>query len=216
MKARIAYRLLEYFRLDCLGKTALDVGCGTGLITRFLRGLPGLRVIACDTDPKAQMFFKTHPELTDVPYVNIDILNDQLPGHYDAIISSGVYHHIPKSQRPAFLRHMWEHSDIFIIADEGIQEYANEMQRRRNCERWYGFVIHEATRMGLATLAQMESSFWKHEMLNTADDGLDFKESPTHLIEDSAAVGLVPWSVDRLGPWEDKGGGFYIAVFLHR
>lgn len=212
----IAYRLMEHLGTPCAGKVVLDAGAGTGQVTRFLQGFPGLKVEACDIDPLSARFFRNHPELKHVPFNLMDILHDELPRRYHAIACRGVYHHIAKAKRPAFLKALCDHADIVIIADEGIQEYASNHERLFNCDRWYRYVIGEARRRGLDRLAEIETRFLEHEKLNTADDGGDFKESPSHLIEDARAVGLEPSSLDRIGPWQEAGGGFYTATFVSR
>jgi SAM-dependent methyltransferase len=212
----IAYRLVEHLGTPCSGKIVLDAGAGTGQVTRFLKGFPGLSVEACDIDPESEAFFRAHPELKDVTFINMDILADKFPKRYDAIVCRGVYHHIPKSTRPAFLKALCDHAGIVIIADEGTREYSTNEERLRNCDSWYRYVIGEAKRRGISRLAKIEATFWEHEKLNTADDGGDFKESPSHLIEDARQVGLKPASIDRVGPWEEAGGGFFTATFVLR
>jgi SAM-dependent methyltransferase len=211
--ASIAYRLLEHLGIPCQDKIVLDLGAGTGQVSRFLRGLPGVFIEALDEDPRAEEYFRTHPELQYVPFHRLNFLEQALPRRYDAIICRGVYHHIPKRKRPEFIKTVCNHAEIFIIADEGIREYSNEAERIRNCESWYGYVVNEARRRGLHRLAEIESEFLEHERMGTADDGLDFKESPSHLLEDARAVGLHPASLDRQGPWEQTGGGFFTVTF---
>jgi len=211
--ASIAYRLLENLGIPCAGKTVLDVGAGTGQVARFLKGIPGLLVEACDIDPSSQIYFQAHPELKNIPFHFIDILEEELPKRYDAIVCRGTFHHFPKSKRSQFLKRMSNHTRVLIVADEGIREYTTEAERIRNCEGWYGYVIAEAKRRGLTRLAEIESGFLDHERLATADDGLDFKESPAHLIEDARLAGMSPKSIDRQGPWNETGGGFFTATF---
>jgi len=212
----IAYRLLEHLGMPCEGKTVLDVGAGTGQVSRLLKGFPGLIIEACDIDPEAKKYFLANPELNGVRLLRLDIVEEVISKNYDAAICRGVYHHIPKAKRPRFLKNLCDHARIVIIADEGIREYSNETERVRNCENWYGYVIGEAKRRGLDRLAEIESNFLAHERLATADDGGDFKESPSHLIDDAKQVGLSPVSMDRLGPWVEKGGGFFTATFVSK
>ncbi len=210
----IAYRLLEAIGFPCRGKRVLDLGAGTGQVSRFLGGLPGLLVEACDVDDEAAKYFRSDAELRDVPFHQLDFLANELPHPYDGIVARGIYHHLPKSERPRFLKKMTESAPVFILADEGIREYNSEEERLRNCANWYGLVIMEARRRGFNQLAEIESSFLKHEQLQSADDGGDYKESPTQLIADAEKVGLKPPIIDRYGPWEECGGGFYTATFV--
>jgi SAM-dependent methyltransferase len=215
MKGMLAYRLLEGFDFDPDGKTVLDVGTGTGLIVRFLKGIPGLKLFACDIDPVAEEFFKSHPEHQDILYQRIDVVAGGLKERYDGIVCSGVYHHIPKLQRPKFIKELCEHAKVVVIADEGIQEYSTDEERRSNCLKWYCFVIEEAKRRRLDGLARMESEFLKHDLLGISEDKLDYKESPSHLIKDSKKAFLFPDYLDRIGPWQLNGGGFYVATYLN-
>jgi SAM-dependent methyltransferase len=210
----IAYRLLQAIGFPCNAKKVLDLGAGTGQVSRFLGGFPGLIVEACDADDEAVKYFRSDAELRNVPFHQLDFLADELPHSYDGIVARGIYHHLPKSARPQFLKKMTENAQVFILADEGIREYHSEEERLHNCASWYGLVIKEARRRGFDQLAEIESSFLKHEQMQSADDGGDYKESPTQLIDDAKQVGLKPAYIDRYGPWNEYGGGFYTATFL--
>ncbi len=210
----IAYRLLENFGIPCIGKTVLDVGTGTGQVCRFLKGVPGISIDACDHDPIYKQFFAEHPELKDINFYCLDIMENKISKKYDAVICRGVYHHIPKSKRPAFIEALCNQASIVIIADEGILEYSSLEERIHHCDEWYKYVITESKRRGIVKLAEIESIFWSNEYKNTADDGGDFKESPSHLLEDAKKVGLVPKSLDRFGPWKESKGGFFTATFI--
>ncbi|MBS0203959.1 MAG: class I SAM-dependent methyltransferase [Planctomycetes bacterium] len=211
--ASIVFHLTAHLRLPRRA-TVLDLGAGTGQVCRLLAGVPGLSLEACDFDSLSQQFFRAHPELRQIPFHLLNVLEQPLPKKYDAIVARGVYHHIPKTLRPSFLRVLWENSRVVIIADEGISEYRTLEERSTHLSAWYGYVIGEAEREGLTHLAASERRYWKHEALNTADDGGDLKESPTDLLVDAREAGLQPPSIERYGPWTDKHGGFYTATFL--
>ncbi|HZU31289.1 MAG TPA: class I SAM-dependent methyltransferase [Candidatus Angelobacter sp.] len=208
----IAYRLLEHLGFPCVGKRVLDLGAGTGQVSRFLSGFPGLIIEACDPDPKVALHFSSNPELNRIPFHSVNCFSLEL-GKFDAVVARGVYHHIGKSDRPSFLKRLLDLAPIAIIADEGIQEYSSEGERLRNCEKWYRYVIAEAQRRKIEGLALIETEYLRHEQLGTADDGGDYKESPSHLLNDAAKVNMKPKSVDRYGPWDEFGGGFFTATF---
>lgn len=210
--ASIIYRLLEGLERDGAPKRVLDAGSGSGQVVRLLKGIPFLEIEACDIDSEAQNFFKANPETADVPYYQWDIVKDTFGKSYDAIIIRGVYHHIPKNDRARMLINLCEQGRIVINADEGILEYASLAERAAHCDEWYGYVIREAERRKLYDLAEMERENLRHERLNTADDGGDYKESPEHLLQDITNARLRLRSLDRLGKWNELKGGFYTAV----
>jgi SAM-dependent methyltransferase len=193
-------------------KRVLDAGAGSGQVVRLLKGIPFLEIEACDIDAEAQKFFKDNPETADVPYYEWNIVDDKFNKYYDAIIIRGVYHHIPRVERVRMLSNLCSQASILINADEGILEYETPQERIEHCEKWYGYVIRESKRRKLTELAEMETENLKHEKLDTADDGGDFKESPTVLIRDVEEAKLRVSSLDRLGRWNELKGGFYTAV----
>ena len=208
----IIFRLLEAVGLDGSPKKVLDAGAGSGQVVRLLQGIPFLKVDACDIDTEAKKFFKDNPETAEIPYYDWDIVNDKFDKYYDAIIIRGVYHHIAKKDRAKMLANLCNHAKVVINADEGILEYSSQTERLQHCDVWYGYVIGEAKRRKLSGLAEMETEYLGHEKLNTADDGGDYKESPTDLVSDAKQVGLQVPIIDRLGKWDKHKGGFYTAV----
>lgn len=212
----IIYRLLESIGFDKRHKKVLDAGAGSGQVCRLLQGIPNLEIDACDIDPEANQFFKDNPETAHIPYYNWDIVNGTFDKYYDAIIIRGVYHHIPKSHRVKLLSNLCRQAKIVINADEGILEYKNEEQRLEHCRVWYGYVIEEAKRRYLQGLVEMETEYFEHEKLNTADDGGDLKESPQVFLNEVECAGLKILNQDILGNWNELKGGFYTITISEK
>lgn len=78
--------------------TALDFGCGTGLLTLELAARAG-QVTGLDTS--AGMLAELSAKIERAGLTNVDVLQadlaagDPLPGHYDLIASAMALHHIP-------------------------------------------------------------------------------------------------------------------------
>ncbi len=197
----------------------LDVGTGTGQVVRLLRDLPGVRVEAQDIDPAVSQWFSAHPELRGIP-LHVCALGELFAssdGHpFDVTVSRGVYHHIPKSDRVRFVRETLSLAPVHILADEMVAEFATPDVRLENCNSWYGHVIAEARRRGLPELAGMENAFLLHERDSSADDGLDYKESPQQLQEEAVAAGGKVSALMRIGPWKESRGGFVVALLERR
>ncbi|MEV7960889.1 MULTISPECIES: class I SAM-dependent methyltransferase [Oerskovia] len=82
-------------------RTALDVGCGEGLLTRRLRAAGAGEVLGLDLDPaqvdRARLAAGGSPEQTGLDYVTGDVL-DPLTGlaePFDLVTTVATLHHLP-------------------------------------------------------------------------------------------------------------------------
>jgi SAM-dependent methyltransferase len=74
--------------------TALDVGCGTGALTRRLRAA-GLRVTGLDRDEPCVRVARAHPGAAGIGYLVGDIGRAPLqPASFDLVTSIAMLHHI--------------------------------------------------------------------------------------------------------------------------
>ena len=74
--------------------TALDVGCGTGALTRRLRAA-GLRVTGLDRDEPCIRVARAHPGAAGLGYLVGDIGRAPLqPGSFDLVTSVAMVHHM--------------------------------------------------------------------------------------------------------------------------
>jgi SAM-dependent methyltransferase len=81
----------------------LDFGCGLGYATqRLLEMFPEARVTGADTSENALEAARAQHGGPGIHYVTVAELEGD-PGPYDLCYVSGVFHHIPPSERPAAL-----------------------------------------------------------------------------------------------------------------
>lgn len=190
----------------------VDVGAGSGQITRILLAFPWIEVTALDSDSQAACFFRAHPELERVPFIQEDVMNFAPTDRFDVAVCVGVFHHIPKDQRPAFLSKMLSLADHVIVADEFLSSYGSQDERETVCRSWYDWVIGESRRRGLDELANLEISFKDHDVHARGGDTGDFKESLEHFKYDTDRAGARIISTLAYGDWAVTGGGMGVLT----
>jgi SAM-dependent methyltransferase len=197
--------------------SVLDAGTGSGQLARSILGAGVSNVALADIDLHSEQFCKDHPELSDLPFHNVDLAAPDLKSlegqQFDVVCLLGVFHHIPQNLRVAFLENIARIAKYILIGDEGIQEYASESERKHNARVWYGFVIAESRRRGVEKLARLEELFMKSDTADSRGPEEDFKESPSAILGYANKAGLSFVKEKRLGNWARYKGGMYTALF---
>jgi ubiquinone/menaquinone biosynthesis C-methylase UbiE len=86
---RLEREAVERFVASLPPAHVLDIGCGTGYLTRLLRG----RIVACDQS--AEMLELARARLPDAEFVRADVPPLPFPdGAFDLAFSSALYSHI--------------------------------------------------------------------------------------------------------------------------
>jgi ubiquinone/menaquinone biosynthesis C-methylase UbiE len=95
----------------------LDVACGTGFLTRHLRGeITGL-------DQSASMLELAEAKVPDGRFVQADAL--ELPfanGAFERLLTSFFYGHLEEADRAAFLREARRVADELVVVDSALSE----------------------------------------------------------------------------------------------
>jgi len=91
------------------GDRVLDVGCGTGYLTRILAALAGADGQVTGVDPSARMIeYARRRAPLNCTYVAGEAQSLDLPDEsFDVVVSSLAVHHIPDEERPAAMREMF-------------------------------------------------------------------------------------------------------------
>jgi demethylmenaquinone methyltransferase/2-methoxy-6-polyprenyl-1,4-benzoquinol methylase len=93
----------------------LDVGCGTGFVTRLLRG-----PLVVGVDPSPAMLARARARLPTVPYARAEGL--ALPfqtGAFDRVFTSHVYGHVLPGEREGFVVEAFRVARELVVVDAG-------------------------------------------------------------------------------------------------
>jgi len=112
------------------GASVLDVGCGTGISSKFL-GEMGGKVVAVDLADKLIEFARIHSAHPSVEYMVGDATDLNLGRQFDLITIIDCLEHIPLSQRHKFMSSLSNHTTsstlIYLnVPDSRFQSYVKE------------------------------------------------------------------------------------------
>jgi len=172
------------------GMTVLDLGCGTGLTSKFMATL-GARVTAVDISPKLIEFAKENSAHKNIEYVNADITELNLDRKFDGITLVDVFEHVhPDKDRntgalhgimkliDVINRHATDKAWVFInIPDSRYQEVAHQLIPNRlqiidkgyeitTLLNWFGAIQFEPVEIdiyGIDVLYQYNSILFKRK-----------------------------------------------------
>ena len=94
---KVIRTLLKHADINC-GTTVLDVGCGTGILEKYLLEIPAARITAVDFAPgmikKAIVKYKGY----DIDFRCVDIMEIDSKETFDRIVIYNVFTHFPDSE----------------------------------------------------------------------------------------------------------------------
>ena len=126
-------RLVEFVRALAPART-LDVACGSGFLTRHLRGL----VIGLDQSPA--MAGLAHSRLTDGVALVGDALNLPFPdGAFDRVLTGHFYGHLPPNERAPFLPEVRRVGRELVVIDSAMRPGVEP-------EQWQDRVLNDGSR----------------------------------------------------------------------
>jgi demethylmenaquinone methyltransferase/2-methoxy-6-polyprenyl-1,4-benzoquinol methylase len=101
----------------------LDVACGTGFLTRHLRGQvtaldqsPAMVEIACSAAPQARV---VRGDAVPLPFAD---------GSFDRVFTGHFYGHLLEPERAAFLAEAGRVADRLVVVDSAVREGVDEEQ----------------------------------------------------------------------------------------
>jgi ubiquinone/menaquinone biosynthesis C-methylase UbiE len=125
-------------------KKVLELGCGTGILTKMIKGVsPEADITGIDLSPEMLNLASEQPELKGVRFLAQDLREAWPEGFYDAIVTSLCLHHVPKEDRVMVAQRavrVLSPGGRFICGDvyRARDDWEEEMQR----EIWCGGMRH--------------------------------------------------------------------------
>lgn len=114
--------------------STLDVACGTGFLTRHLRG----RVLGIDQSPA--MIAITRARLTDGLGIVADALRLPIAPHvFDRVLTGHFYGHLPAAERQAFLAEARRAAGELVVIDSALRPGVSP-------EQWQERVLNDGSR----------------------------------------------------------------------
>ncbi len=154
----------------------LDLGCGPGRLTRkigeALENIPNAEVVGLDISSGFIKFANEHETHKKVLYLETDFLKENFSAQkFNIILMQGLVHHVPKTERKAWLmkcKELITENGILVIGDEFIPDYSSEEDRVINVVGLYAYVIANALRSNHQSLADIEAK----NMIDDVSSGL--------------------------------------------
>jgi 2-polyprenyl-3-methyl-5-hydroxy-6-metoxy-1,4-benzoquinol methylase len=98
-------------------KTALDVGCGDGAISRTLAAR-GIATVGIDVSPRMIAVARARSrDLSLLEYRIGDVTTDQPPERFDLVVSVAMAHHVPLERVVNYMRSAVAPGGVLIIQD---------------------------------------------------------------------------------------------------
>ena len=125
----VKHALIENARVP-QGATVVDLGCGTGTLTVWLKQQnPGVRVIGLDADPAILEFARAKADVAGVDIDFIESNASDLPfaaGTVDRIVSSLFFHHLQPDMKKRVL------SESFRVLADGGELHISDWGKPQN------------------------------------------------------------------------------------
>jgi 2-polyprenyl-3-methyl-5-hydroxy-6-metoxy-1,4-benzoquinol methylase len=120
-------------RLQLDGKTVLDIGCGTGITSRYIAERGAKRVVAVDLSPVLIDFAREHSWNAVIEYRAENALTMSLDEQFDIIVFAACFEHFPRHEiervRRLIKRHEKPGTLIFLNIPDG--RYQDRVRKTR-------------------------------------------------------------------------------------
>ena len=192
-----------------LNAGVVDCMCGTGFLLSKLQDLrPDLDLYGIDNN--TEFLENSKNNYPNISFTSGDILNSSTKRKYDAVISTGGFHHIIPSSKNLFIKKLndlCKSGGIVIIADPNIAEYESESERKMAAVQLGQAYINEAISLGADNNVILELI----EIMKNDISYLEYKSSLSTNLE-LVKKHFSSYKVEKAWPQENTTYGDYIII----
>ena len=192
----------------------LEIGAGTGILTKFLCQLNNIQVTALEPDKFCFSLLKNYLKSNNnLSYRQDSGINFTGPEKFNIAVSSFAHHHIPYEKRFEFTKNIHSNlseNGLYIVGDELINHFKNNKELKTQLFRYHLYIMGKAISENNPKLAELEL-----ESLRSGLNGIgDFKRSEKMLEEEMTQAGFILKKKIKIGPKKPNDcGGIFVYVF---
>lgn len=161
MAAADSYLVKKIRELAFPSVEVVELGCGPARVLALIREIEGIRLTGVDLDNQFLTYAQQVIKNSDTQIVMADIETYKHDKEVDIFYSHGLHHHIAKGTKTInYLKNVHKNlkeGGYYILIDEFLPNYSNQMERELKVVIWYSHVIANAIKNNYLYLAQEES-----------------------------------------------------------
>ena len=202
-------------RLCSTGKKyrILELGAGTGLLTKKLIGFPFLDVHALEIDADCCEILRNNINSENLNIIQGDAVVYCRNNYFDIVISSFAHDHIHYEKANSFARNIEQNlrgGGVYIMGGEIIPSYSTMEERKEALYKYHCYIINKALLDGNFDVAQIEIQ----ALMSGLEMKGDFKRHEDMFEDEMASTDLTLVSKKKIGPGDNKSvGGIFVYVY---
>ncbi len=140
----------------------IELGCGPARILTLIGQVKNINLTGVDYDEDFIQYAsrKIKEQCLPIKVISDDVTNYVHPFPVDVFYSEGFHHHVKKGiPLKSYLENIYnqlKNGGVYIIGDEYLPEYSNNLERRIKAVIWYSHIISNGLNSGFNYLAQEE------------------------------------------------------------
>ncbi|MBP98410.1 hypothetical protein CMK18_20875 [Candidatus Poribacteria bacterium] len=196
----------------------LEIGCGTGLMTKKILEIPNVEITAIDYDENCCRLLRKYLQDSRLRTICADAVTFSNGTQFDICISTFAHDHIQLSRRELFVKNICsslKHGGVYIMGGEFLPSYDehNSIEWQKSLYDYHLFIINKALKEECFEMAQIEIQALKSGLHKIGD----FKVSEELFEKEMKSSSLIMVDKIKLGPnIPENVGGVFVYEYIKK